>query len=144
MSDYLTAYYARMVRNQEELIKLINEVKEKDPSIEAYVHADYYRDGRCISSVKFIKDETINGIGFHEVPYHWSGCGFREHGGIMNPGGNNYCMPFTADDVISTFVPIKGGRLSQVETFRDKAHYLKWCSYLTLYIPKEDEKTLHS
>jgi len=139
MSDYLKAYQGRMARNQEDILQLIKEVQEKDPYIEAYVHRDYYDNDRYIGGVVFIKGEEINSIHFHEVPYRWSGCG---HGEFSNShyGLENSKMPFTAKDVVTNFKPINGCRKSNVEVFKNKEHYLNWCSYLTLYSLKETEE----
>lgn len=126
MSDFFKAYRARLVRNQEALINLIKEVRKADPTVEAYTG----RNDRFICGVVFIKDEGINSIHFHEVPYRWSGCGYGEFNNYHHSGGENNSMPFTAKDVIDNFKPIKGMRKSQVEVFKDKAHYLKWSSWL--------------
>jgi hypothetical protein len=134
MSDYFKAYRARLERNHNALVQLIKDVQKKDNSVEAYIN----RNDELINHVVFIKDESINSIGFHEVPYRWSGCGYKEtHSSHW--GGENSSMPFTADDVLSTFTPIKGSRLSQLESFKDKKHYLKWCSYLKKYEVTEEE-----
>ena len=145
MSDYLTAYRARLERNQAELIQLIKDVQAKDNSIEAYIYDE--QGSRLIGGVTFIKDEMVNSIHFHEVPYRWSGCGYEEHGkshyGFVD---QNLAMPFTADDVIKTFKPINQVRWRyknttpndhSFEPFKDKKHYLEWHSFLTLHKPKE-------
>jgi hypothetical protein len=83
----------------------------------------------------------INSIHFHEVPYRWSGCGYEEHS-KSHSGGENISMPFTADDVISTFKPINKIRFRYKNTnpndhsfipFKNKEHYLQWNSFLNLY-----------
>lgn len=127
--SYFEAHVPRMQRNHNELIKLIKEVQEKDKSVEAFTNTN----NTLQSGVVFIKDENICSIQFHEVPYEWSGCGYSEH----YKSDHTLEMPFTADDVLSHFHPIKGFRKSQIEAFKDKAGYLKWCSYLKLY--KSDE-----
>jgi hypothetical protein len=133
MSDYLTAYRERLQRNNDDLIKLIKEVQERDPLIEAYVH----NDGRLFPGVVFIKDETINSIHFHEVPYRWSGCGYHEHW-KSHWGGENASLPFDATDVITTMRPIGNVNKTHDKAFKNKEEYLKWCSYLKLY--KHEEK----
>lgn len=130
MSDYFTARKLRFERNQADLIQLIKDVQLIDNTVEAYVHSDYPK--RFMERVTFIRGEEINTIRFHEVPYRWSGCGYSENHN-SHWGGENSKMPFTAEDVIKTFQPIKGLRKSQVELFKDKEHYLKWCSYLKKY-----------
>ncbi len=122
MSDYMTAYRDRLERNQASLIQLIKEVQEKDPAIEAYVYDE--QGSRLIGSVTFFKGELINRIGFHEVPYRWSGCGYGEHS-RSHSGGDNIAMPFSADDALTTFHPIEHNSRT-----KDKATYLKWYSFL--------------
>lgn len=129
MSDYLDAYRARLERNQAALVQLIKDVLAKDSSIEAYVNRDI---SRFIDRVVFLKDESINAIGFHEVPYRWSGCGFPEFGN-SHSGGENVAMPFTADDVVSTFKPITKVMHTHDKAFKSKEQYLKWCSYLSKF-----------
>lgn len=131
MSDYLKAYRERLERNHAELIKLINDVQAIDSTIEAYV---YDNPNRLLSGVVFIKEEEINSIHFHETPYRWSGCGYPEFGN-SHYGTENSGLPFTANDVIANFEPIKDKRKSQIEKFRNKEHYLNWCSYLTKFNP---------
>lgn len=135
MTTYMEAYRARLERNQAALLQLIKDVQEKDPSIEAYTYDD--QGSRLISNVVFIRGESINSVGFHEVPYRWSGCGYPEHGN-SHPGGDNVAMPFTADDVISTFKPINTIHKSQSETFQNKEHYLKWYSFYKLKILNDE------
>lgn len=132
MGDYLTAYRARLERNQVALIQLIEEVQQKKPSIEAYV---YDQQQRLLSGVVFIDGEYITSVQFHEVPYRWSGPGYDEFH-KSHSGGENSSMPFDADDVINGMKPIAGMRKSQIESFKNREHYLKWCSYLKLYKEK--------
>lgn len=127
MKTYFEAHRERLENNQTALLKLAGEVLAKDPTIEIY----HYKD-QLIPGLIFIKGEKINSVHFHEVPYRWSGCGHRE----FSNSNHTLEMPFSADDVLSTFKPIAGKRLSQVETFKNKAHYLKSCSYLTRFTPK--------
>lgn len=116
MSDYIKARLARLERNHEALIKLANDVLDIDQEIEVYFHYD----DQFKSYVIFFKDENINSVSFHEVPYHWSGCGHKDH-----RGGENVSMPFTADDVLKTFHPVTDVHEKYNTFFRDKAHYLK-------------------
>ena len=128
MSDYLTAYRARMERNDKELKELAVNVLKADSTIEVYFHKD---ENKFQDSVVFFKEEQINFIGFHEVPYRWSGCGFHEHSGRSNPGGENSSMPFTVDDVLNTFHSVTEVKWRQPnEYFKSKEQYLKWSSYL--------------
>lgn len=131
--NYFEAHRARMQRNNDALLKLADEVIEADSSIEVYI----CRNDNLQSSVSFFKGELINGIGFHEVPYHWSGCGISDHS-----GGENISMPFTVDDVLKSFSPVTNivnRRPTQhtVEYFKSKEQYLKWCSYLKQYNGKD-------
>lgn len=121
--DFWEARTARYKRNEEVILKLVKEVLETDSEIEAYIH----NSDRVISSVVFFKREDINSISFHEVPYRWSGCGFKEH------GGSNYNLeiPFELNDVLTTFKPVSSILLRQPnEYFQSKEQYLKWCSWL--------------
>jgi len=122
MSDYLTAYRERMERNHNALIELAKNVIKADPEVEVYFHYyNKYQDG-----VTFFKGEMINSVQFHEVPYHWSGCGLKSHN-----GGDDVSMPFDVNDVLTTFKPITSILWRQPnEYFKSKENYLKWCSYL--------------
>lgn len=120
--NYLEAHFARMQRNNDQLISLAKEVLAIDSTIEVYIN----RNEKNQNGIVFIKGETINSVQFHEVPYHWSGCGVKNHG-----GGENISMPFDAQDVLSTFKPITTVMWSYKEPFKNRAQYLKWCSYLT-------------
>ena len=122
MSDYLKAYSKRLERNEADLINLIKAVQQQDNTIEAYINDA--RNGR-IRNVVFFKDDKINSIWFHEVPYRWSGCGYNEHH-KSHPGLENCKMPFTAQDVIDTFQPIQTSSYIKRAT---KEAYLKWYSY---------------
>lgn len=125
--DYLEAYSARLKRNNDELIQLAKDVILIDPSIEVY----HYNGDRFIKSLVFIKDEMINTVSFHEVPYRWSGCNYYKEHGECHSGGENSSMPFDANDVIGSFKPITGVLNRQPnEYFKSKQDYLKWCSYL--------------
>jgi hypothetical protein len=148
MSDYFKAYRARLERNQAQIIQLIKDVQEKDNSVEAYVYDQ--QGSRLLSGVTFIKEESVNSIHFHEVPYRWSGCGYGEHGN-SHYGGENSSMPFTADDVLSTFRPINTVRWRYVNKnpndhsfipYRDKKHYLEWNLFLKPF--KHEEKSNNS
>lgn len=125
MSDYFEARKARFIRNEEALIQLIKDVKEKNPNVEVYV----YKNQPFIDSVTFFLGEDINGVGFHEVPYRWSGCGYTEY----QKSHHGLEMPFTANDILTTFSPVTNWKKSNVEYFKSKDHYLKWCSYLINY-----------
>ncbi len=126
MSDYFKAYRGRLEKNQTDIINLINEVKKVNPLIKAYVVSS---KNRIISSVTFIKGEEINRIGFHEVPYRWSGCGYKEH----HSSHYGLSMPFTANDVLKTFQSIKGMYKNQSAVYKNAKEYLTWNSYLTEY-----------
>lgn len=126
------AYRARLIRNDAELRKLAADVKATEPTIEVYAYQD--RGSGLLNGVTFIKGDEINSVGFHEVPYRWSGCGYSEH-----PGGERISMPFTVEDVLSTFHPINTIRFRYLnnnpndhscENFKGKGDYLKWYSYL--------------
>jgi len=136
MTDFFDAYRSRLERNQADIFALIKDVQALNPSIEAYVHHD---TGRFQQGVVFIRNEEINSIHFHEVPYRWSGCG---HGEFNNShsGGENCSMPFTVEDVLKTFKPINTVRWRYKDKhglesvyFKNKQHYLEWCSYLKKY-----------
>jgi hypothetical protein len=129
MSEFFIAYAARLKRNEEALIRLIKDVTTKDPTVEAYIVS---RDlNRTIEGVTFIKGDQINQIHFHKVPYRWSGCGYSEHR-KYHYGGENYSMPFTAEDVLKTFTPINQERMV-TRNFKDKEEYLMWRNYLIKY-----------
>lgn len=102
MKGYWEAYAARLQRNEEQLLQLAKEVVAIDPEVKVYVS---HLSKRYHSSITFVKGETINRIGFHEVPYRWSGCGYEEIG-TGHPGGENSSMPFSAETVIETFKKI--------------------------------------
>lgn len=120
--DYMSGYTRRMEKNDWELHQLAKEVIQADPEVEVYFHHDdKYQDG-----VKFFKGEMINSVQFHEVPYHWSGCGLRSHS-----GGDDVSMPFDVNDVLTTFKPVTSILKSQPDRyFKSKEDYLKWSSYL--------------
>lgn len=121
--DYLEARTARYKRNEEAILKLVKEVLLADSEIEVYTQ----RDKKTISSITFFKGEDINSISFHEVPYRWSGCGFKEHGG----SNHNLDMPFDVNNVLTTFKPVSSILLRQPnEYFESKEQYLKWSSWL--------------
>ena len=123
MIDYFKAYTERLQRNDDALKSLASEVLKKDPEIEAYFHEN---NNRYKNSVIFFKGELINSIQFHEVPYHWSGCGIKDHS-----GGENVSMPFDVDDVITTFHPVREIlRMQPNDFFKSKEQYLKWHSWL--------------
>lgn len=137
MSDYLTAYGDRLKRNQAALLQLIKDVLAKDNTIEAYTHNDFLRGERHLEGVVFIKDDSINSIHFHEVPYRWSGCGYGEFE-RAHSGGENNSMPFEAQDVIHTFKPIQKNSYMKDSS---KESYLKWHSYLGKYNPEDSVTT---
>lgn len=125
----MTAYIARKQRNNDALLKLAKKVIEIDSSIEVYHH----KSDKQISSLTFFKGEEVNGIGFHEVPYRWSGCGYTEHG-KSHKGKDNLSIPFDLADVLTSFHPITDIKHRQPnEYFESKEQYLKWCSYLKKY-----------
>ncbi len=128
MSNYFDAYRARLERNQADLLNLANEVKKLLPEIEVYVNRDY--PNRLLSSITFIHGETINTIAFHDVPYRWAGCGFREWS-YSHSGGENSSMPFTAVEVLQTMQPITKVKKRQNEFFKSKSNLLSWWSFLT-------------
>lgn len=123
MKNYFEAHAERMQRNNDQLISLAKEVLSIDNSIEIYSN----RNEKLSDGLIFIKGENINTIQFHEVPYHWSGCGYTDHG-----GGENISMPFDAQDVLNTFKPIKTAMWTYKEPFKNRAQYLDWYSYLEL------------
>ena len=125
MSDFLKAYRARKKRNHDDLIQLIEDVKKKNKDVKAYVH----NSDRYIDSVYFVLDESINVIQFNETPYRWSGCGYTDFAN-SHYGLENCKLPFTADDVLSTFEPIKS---KKTEYFKSIDQYLKWYSFLKQY-----------
>lgn len=128
MEGYFEARTKRLERNQVALFELADEVLKADPKIEVYHHhADAF-----IQGLVFIKGEDINSVQFHEVPYRWSGCGHGEFNS-SHSGGENVSMPFTKEDVLTTFSPITSKRKSSIELFKSKKHYLDWCSYLVKY-----------
>lgn len=131
MSDFFTAYRLRLERNEADLLKLADEVLKLNPDIEIY-HSKPLE--RRIRSLTFFNGEEINSVGFHEVPYRWSGCGYNEHSN-SHYGGENVAMPFTANDVLSTFKPVTTVRHRHDTFFKSKAEYLKWRSYLIKYQP---------
>lgn len=121
MSDYFTAHTERMQRNDKALHELAANVIKEDPTIEAYFH----HDDSLKSNVLFFKGENINSVSFHEVPYHWSGCGIKDHS-----SGDNVSMPFDVNDVLTTFHPITGILKYQPNVyFKSKEQYLKWYSF---------------
>lgn len=125
MKTYMEAYLERMQRNSEELLQLAKDVKKEDPTIEIYIS----NNSTIIKSLKFFKGELVNNVSFHEVPYRWSGCGYSEH--LESHNGNDNCsMPFTLEDVISTFKPITEILFKQPnEYFKSKEQFLKFYSF---------------
>ncbi len=132
MSDYLSSYRQRLIRNNDALKKLADDVIKEDPEIEVYFH---YED-RLHQYVVFFKGELRNNVGFHEVPYRWSGCGYGEFS-YSHMGKANCEMPFTVNDVLTTFKPIT--EICKFELtkvfFKSKKDYLKWYSFYKRYIP---------
>jgi len=130
MKTYFEAYRERLERNQADLFNLANEVLKQHPEIEIY----HYRGDRFVQGLIFFNGENINSIHFHEVPYRWSGCGYDEINIAMSHrGGDNVSMPFTVEDVISTFKPVTSKNRDVKTKFKSKEDYLKWCSYLVKY-----------
>ena len=128
---YIEAYKARMIRNNDELLQLAKEVNEKDPTVEIYK----YKSELNIAHLTFFKGEEINSIGFHEVPYHWSGCNVGDHSGL-----DNISMPFTVDDVLSTFHSVKRVLYKQPnEYYKTKKGYLKFNSYLEKIVYEKEK-----
>lgn len=127
MKTYLEAYHERYLRNENNILKLCKEVLEKDPEIKVYA---YFKNNRIISSVVFIKNETKNHIGFHEVPYRWSGCGYSEIGGLPHYGLRGNEMPFELNDVLDNFISITSVKHSCDSYHKSVKGFLKWCSYL--------------
>jgi len=128
MKTYIEARQERLERNQAQLFELAKSVLKSDPKIEIY----HYDGDRPVQGLVFIKGENINSIHFHEVPYRWSGCGYGEHNNSTY-GGENYSMPFTTEDVITTFQPITTVKKTYKDCFKSIESYLEWCSYLTKY-----------
>jgi hypothetical protein len=125
---YLEAYRARLERNNDELLALANKVLQLDKTntIRVYVH----ESKPFKQNLVFIRGEEINSISFHEVPYHWSGCGHEDHA-----GGDNVSMPFTVRDVMTTFKPITLVNKSINEKFKTVDQFLKWYSFYKEYKP---------
>ena len=120
--DCYSGYQRRMERNDWELKKIAKEIIKINPEIEVYFYED---DNMYQKNVVFFKGENINTIQFHEAPYHWSGCSISNHNGF-----ENCSMPFTVDDVLTTFHPITVVIKSQPnEHFKSKEQYLKWHSF---------------
>jgi hypothetical protein len=120
--NYFEARRERMFRNNSALMKLTKNVIKKNPEVEAYFSdMDFYPE-----SVVFFLGEEINGASFHEVPFRWSGCNYTEHG-TSNPSLE---MPFTVEDVLTTFKPVGEIKKSPAEKLKTKKEYLNWYSYL--------------
>jgi len=130
MSDFLKAYEERLQRNHKAILKLAKDVIAIDKSVEAYLSIGLKS---YISSITFFKDESINTIAFHEVPYRWSGCGYTEHG-KSHSGDKNCSLPFTPMVVLASFKPITSILFKQPnEYFTSKDQYLKWYFFLKKY-----------
>lgn len=129
MKTYLEAYRERLERNQSNLFDLAKAILKINPAIEIYHHKD---EKRLKSGIVFFDGEKINNINFHEVPYRWSGCGFTEFG-KSHSGIEGSEMPFSNEDVLTTFKPITSERKSINENFKTKEQYLKWYSFLTKF-----------
>jgi hypothetical protein len=128
--DYFEARQERYKRNEKAIFELIRDVIKTDPQVKAYIS----NSDKIASHVTFFKGEEINSVSFHEVPYRWSGCGYKEHGG----SNNNLEMPFDVNDVLTTFKPITSILDRQPnEYFKSKKQYLKWHSWL-IQITLED------
>lgn len=129
MSNFFDAYRERLKRNHNALLQLADDLIKIDPEIEAYI---YREERRLVSNVVFFKGEGYNSIGFHDVPYRWSGCGHGEFS-YSHGGGENHSMPFTPEDVLKTMQPIttviKGGDVR----FKSKDQFLTWYSFYKRY-----------
>lgn len=126
MKTYMECYRERLERNSIALKELALEVIKSNPEIEVYFN---HNKEKFQNSVLFFKGEMINSIGFHEVPYRWSGCGYHEFG-KYHSGGENSSMPFTVEDVLSTFHPVTEIKLRQPNEYcKSKEQYLKWYSF---------------
>lgn len=125
MKTYLEAYGERLERNDKALKEIALEVIKTNSDVEVYFnHNKNFKD-----SVLFFKGEMINSIGFHEVPYRWSGCGYQEFD-KYHSGGENSAMPFTVEDVLNTFHPVTEIKLRQPDEYcKSKEQYLKWYSF---------------
>lgn len=131
MKNFFDAYRERLQRNQAALEDLIKEVLILEPETEVYVHRDYPKT--YLSAVYFFKheegkEEKINIIRFHEVPYSWSGCGVKDHA-----GKENSAMPFTLGDTLSGFWPITKENKTWNKKFRSKSEFLSCYFFLKPY-----------
>ena len=128
---YLEARHARSIRNNDNLKNLADKVIAKDNSIEVY----HNKNDNYIESIVFFKGEEIVSIGFHSVPFRWSGPpNFREFPKEgKRPKDGELEMPFTVEDVINGFSSIKNVRHRHDTYFKSKKEYLDWCSYLVRY-----------
>lgn len=133
MSNYLEAYKARLIRNEKEILALVESVIKINPAIDVY----YNRNSGHIKSITFIRNEMINKIAFHETPYRWSGCGYSEFRN-SHVGLENSAMPFTVKDVLLSFTPITSIKKDK-NYFTSVKQYLEWYSFLVSYkLPNKD------
>ena len=115
---YFEARRARAKRNHESLYNLAKDVTAIEPEIEVYVN----RNDKVHESMVFIHDETINRVGFTEVPFRWNGP--TPKNGYLP----NHAMPYVADDIINNMKEFKSGK--QYKQYIDRESFLKWTSYL--------------
>ena len=135
---YFEARKERLKRNDKALRELAENVLKADSEVEAY----FYYDSKLQDNVLFFKGDAINSVSFHEVPYHWSGCGVRSHGGIQKDG-HDICMPFNVEDVLITFKPVtniifRHPHNRPTEYFKSKVQYLEWNSFYKRFEPNKD------
>jgi hypothetical protein len=125
---YFEARQKRTEDNHRDLHQLAKDVFKKDPNVKAY----FNRNDSLHESVVFIRDEEICSIGFHEVPFGWSGCGYPEFPKEKRRYDNdiNGRLPFNSDDVLNHFKPIQNIKLTHNTYFDSVDQYLKWYSYL--------------
>ncbi len=107
MSDFFTAYRARMQRNHDSLMKLADELTNIGVSV-------YHSKDRLVKSLWLTKDNTHLYLSFCDVPYRWElSCSIewvRGNGSSrtieVSRGGENVSMPYTVDYILSKMQPI--------------------------------------
>lgn len=110
MSDYFTAYRARLERNHKKFMELSEELKAKGCKV--FVFSSDKESGRMISYIHVKKEDKHIAVGFAEVPYRWylhmtldgkNGQGTGRDIAKRTDAETEYC--FTADEIIAELRP---------------------------------------
>lgn len=106
MSDYLTAYRARLQRNHDTFVALAEQLKERGYKV-------YAPTDQLINFIRIENETSHLWLEFREVPYSWAishDIDIRQKAGSgrtikTSYGGENCGNDFTIDELISNMQP---------------------------------------